>query len=131
MINIDEVLALDNECGPVSDDDLLAEIALALRSYTRAHDVLARFDDRLFTALLPHTPHGDALGYAAKIVGDVDSTIFSDPNFPSKVTVSCGVVTCQNGSAKNADLLLGEAMQTLFQAMGQRESRVAGRDLSA
>ena len=131
MINIDEVLALDNECGPVSDDDLLAEIALALRSYTRAHDVLARFDDRLFTALLPHTPHGDALGYAAKIVGDVDSTIFSDPNFPSKVTVSCGVVTCQNGSAKNSDLLLGEAMQTLFQAMGQRESRVAGRDLSA
>lgn len=131
MIDIDEVIALDDECGPVSDDDLLAEIALSLRSYTRAHDVLARFDDRLFTALLPHTPHRDALGYASKIVNDIDSTIFSDPNFPTKAAISCGVVTCQNGSARNADRFLGEAMQTLFQAKGQSKSRIAGRDLDA
>ena len=131
MIDINDVTALDEECGPVSDDDLLAEIALGLRSYTRAHDVLARFDGRLFTALLPHTQHSDAMGYAHKIVNDVESTIFSDPNFPSKAIASCGVVTCQNGSATNADRFLGEAMQTLFQALGQSELRVAGRDLSA
>lgn len=130
VFDIDEVSAVDDEVGPVSMDDLLAEIAIALRSHSRAYDVIARYDNTVFAALLPHSPLDDAMGYGTKIMEDVHATTFSDPNFPTKVVLSVGVVTCQNGSASGAERILGEAMRSLLAAKSKAESRIVGRDLS-
>ena len=129
MIDVDEIHAVDSESGPVSVDDLLSEVAITLRSQSRAYDVLARYDGTLFAALLPHTVLEDAIEYSKKIIEEMDSTTFSDPNFPTKATVSIGIVTCQNGSAKGADVVFGEAMRSLLEAKARHPHRIVGRNL--
>lgn len=129
VFDIDDVSAVDDEVGPVSMDDLLAEIAISLRSHSRAYDVIARYDSTVFAALLPHSPLDDAMGYGSKILEDVHATIFSDPNFPTRVVLSAGVVTCQNGAASGAEFVFGEAMRSLLAAKSKTESRIIGRDL--
>ncbi len=116
LFDVDEIKAVDDELGPVSMDDLLVELGLALRNYSRAHDVLARYDGTVFAAILPHTPLDQAIRYADKILKEVDGTTFSDPSFPTEVKLCVGIASCQNGSARGADYVLGEAMRSLLKA---------------
>jgi len=130
VFDLDEVKAVDEELGPVSLDDLLSEIGMELRNYSRTFDVIARYDGTQFAAVLPHTVLDDAIGYASKIMQELGATTFSDPNFPTVVQFSAGIVTCQNGSAHGADFVLGEAMRGLLQAKSQRGERLVARNLS-
>ncbi len=129
VFDVDDVRAQDEELGPVSLDDLLAEVAMTLRNYSRTYDVLARYEGTMFAALLPHLPLDDAVRYAGKIMREVESTTFSDPNFPTEAGMSVGVVACQNGSARGADFVLGEAMRGLLQAKSLRDQRIVARNL--
>lgn len=132
VFDIDDVVALDDELGPVSLDELLAELGMALRTYSRAYDVIARYDGTMFAAVLPHTPLPQAVSYVEKILREVDATTFSDPSFPTEVKLSAGIVACQNGSALGADFVLGEAMRCLLKAKSKtrHEPRVVALNLS-
>lgn len=129
VMDVDDVEPVDNELGPVSLDDLLVEIAMAIRSYSRTYDVLARYDGSLFAAVLPHAPLADAESYAKKIMDEVHSTTFSDPNFPTQTQLSAGVVTCSNGAAQGADLVFGEAMRALLRAKSRPHPRLVSKEL--
>jgi diguanylate cyclase (GGDEF)-like protein len=122
IFDVDDVRPVDIELGPVSMDDLLAEVGMTIRNYSRTYDVLARYDGTMFAAVLPHVPLEDARHYAIKIMDEVGSTTYSDPNFPTEASVSVGIVACQNGSAQGAEYVLGEAMRGLLQAksLGER-----------
>jgi len=122
IFDVDDVRPVDEELGPVSMDDLLAEVGMTIRNYSRTYDVLARYDGAMFVAVLPHVPLEDARHYAVKIMNEVGSTTYSDPNFPTEASVSVGIVACQNGSAQGAEYVLGEAMRGLLQAksLGER-----------
>jgi two-component system, cell cycle response regulator len=130
VFDIDELQALDEELGPVSMDDLLVELAMALRNHTRNSDIVARYDGTVFAALLPHSPVERALSYASKILEEVDATTFSDPSFPTMARLSIGIATCQNGSANGAEAVLGEAMHSLLQAKSRGEERIVARNLA-
>lgn len=132
VFDVDDIKAIDEELGPVSLDDLLVELGMALRNYSRTYDVLARYDGTVFAAVLPHTPLDQAMGYATKILKEVDGTTFSDPSFPTEVKLSVGIVSCQNGSAKGADFVLGEAMRGLLKAKSgpEGEQRMVAVNLS-
>lgn len=132
VFDIDEIHALDDELGPVSLDDLLVELGMSLRNYSRTYDVLARFDGTMFAAVLPHTPLEQATRYASKIMCEVDSTTFSDPSFPTEVRLSAGVVSCRNGKQFGADFVLGEAMRSLLRAKGRpkAEDRLCALNLA-
>lgn len=129
VFDVEDICAVDGELGPVSLDDLLAELAMSLRNYTRTYDVLARYDGTTFAAVLPHTPLEQAVEYASKIIEDVDSTTFSDPSFPTTARMSCGVTCSKNGAAYGAEYVLGEAMRGLLQAKSQPDERMIARDL--
>jgi len=129
VFDVDEVRPLDEDLGPVSMDDLLAEVAMKIRNHSRSYDVIARYDGALFAAILPHLPLQDAVAYARKILQEVDTTTFSDPNFPTEAKMSVGVVSCQNGNACGAEYVLGEAMRGLLQAKSMPEDRVVARNL--
>ncbi len=129
VFDLDEVKALDDDLGPVSLDDLLAEVAMALRNHTRTFDILARYDSTTFAAILPHTPLEQAYGYAAKILREVDATTFSDPSFPTLARMSAGVTCCKNGTAHAAEYVLGEAMRGLLHAKSLPGDRLVARDL--
>ncbi len=130
IVDVDGVEAVNDKCGAAELNDLLAEIAMSIRGYTRSYDVLARYDGTLFVALLPHTELGNALKYAEKVINDVDASVYSDPGFPTKASVSVGVVTFQNGASSSADLIFGEAMRTLLKAKSMpKPRRLYGRQL--
>lgn len=130
VFDVDQIRALDEELGPVSVDDLLVEIALTIRHYSRTFDVVARFDGTQFAAVLPHTDTEQAKCYANNILNEVNSTIFSDPSFPTEAELSVGIVTCRNGTASSAEQVMGEAMRGLLQARSQQvPERMYARDI--
>lgn len=132
VFDVDEIIAVDDELGPVSLDDLLVELGMALRNYSRTYDVLARYDGTMFAAVLPHTPLEQAVSYATKIMREVDSTTFSDPSFPTEVKLSAGIVSCRNGKQVGADFVLGEAMRGLLKAKSRPKTneRLVAQDLT-
>lgn len=129
VFDVDEIHGVDDELGPVAIDDLLAEVAMTLRNHSRTYDVLGRYDGTQFAAILPHAPLEQAVGYATKILHEVGSATFSDPNFPTEARLSAGIVSCQNGSALGAEYVLGEAMRSLFQAKSSPGDRLAAHNL--
>lgn len=132
IFDVDTMHARNDEQGAVEIIDLLPEVAMEIRSFTRSYDILARFEGTLFVAILPHTDLDQALEYGIKIMQDIDATTFSDPNFPTKVAVSVAVTTLQNGVIGTADRAFGETMKTLLQAKSQpRPNRIKGYSLAA
>jgi diguanylate cyclase (GGDEF)-like protein len=130
ILDLDNVQPVDAETGAASIDDLLVEAAMSIRSFTRSFEVLARYDGTLFAAVLPHTDLKHALEYGRKIVDDIEATTFSDPNFPTKTTMSVGAVSFQNGNIESAEDVFGIAMKTLLKAKSQpKDNRIAGVDL--
>ncbi len=131
VFDVDDVEALDDELGAVSLDDLMVELAMAMRNQSRTFDILARYDGSMFAAVLPHADLDCATHYVHKIIDEVDSTTFADPCAPSKTRLSAGIVACQNGSARGAEAVLAEAMQSLLAAQSANGRRVGARNLSS
>lgn len=129
FLDICEVEAVDRELGMVSMDDLLAEVALALRNTSRVYDILARFDGCMFAAVLPHTPLEAAVHYANKIQNEMSATTFSDPAFPTRAKLSFGIVTSHDGQVRNAEQLMSEAMRNLLHASAGCEQGIVARAL--
>lgn len=130
VVDLDEVRALDDELGAASLDDVLVEVAMAMRNNSRTYDVLARYDAGLFAAVLPHARLQDAVSYATKIESEIGSTTFSEPSFPTEAKLSFGIVSCRNGSSRGAEHLLGEAMRRLLYAKSNPSQGISGRDLN-
>ncbi len=131
MLDIDDVNAIDQELGEAPLDDLIAEVAMTMRELTRNYDILARYEGARFAAILPHAPLPDAIAYAHKIRDEITSTFFCDPVHPTQANLRFGVVTCRNGSSRNAEDLLGEALRNLLRAATNTDQRIVARDLNA
>ena len=129
--DISDVSAMDDELGPVSLDDLLAELGMAIHGLSRASDTVARYEDRIFVSVLPHSPLDSAHSYALKILEEVDATTFSDPSFPTLARVCCGITCCGNGDPVTPDEILGQAMKCLLQATSGGNGRIVARRMPA
>lgn len=127
LFDVDDIVAMDDELGPVSLDDLMVEIGMSIRNFSRSFDIVARYDGTVFAAVLPHTPVKDAVDYARKIQEDVDSTTFSDPCFPTCARLSVGLTCYMNNKPRAADFVLGEAMRNLLEAKSRPEQRFIAR----
>jgi len=131
VFDVDDLRPVDEELGIVSMDDLLVELAMTIRSYSRTSDLVARYDGTVLAAILPHCPIQSAYAYAKKILAEVDSTTFSDPNLPTKARLSIGIAACRNGAAVGAETVLGEAMRGLLQAKSCCGQRIVARQMTA
>lgn len=120
---------LDDSTHDLPMEDLLAEVAMNMRSHSRTYDVLSRYDDTVFAALLPHAPLSQALGYCEKTIDEFDCTTLSEPKRPTRATLTAAAVTCQRSTVRTADSIFGEAMRTLLQAQSSIGRRVIGREL--
>ena len=128
-LDVDDIQALDQDSGIAPTEDLLVEIAWAMRKMSRNYDILARYDASLFAAVLPHAKLEDAVRYAKKIEAEVRSRAYSEP--PTNAGLSFGIVSCSNGSAHGADKIFGEAMRVLLQAKSRGGERIVARNLDA
>jgi len=115
MIEVDEVTALDDVGEGVCLDDLLVEVAMAMRASSRNYDILARFDGATFTAVLPHINREDALIYVNKIDEEIRSATMIDPQCPMVAKMNFGLATSHDpGQHRDAESLLSAAMRDLW-----------------
>ncbi|ETR71955.1 MAG: Two-component response regulator modulated diguanylate cyclase [Candidatus Magnetoglobus multicellularis str. Araruama] len=98
MIDIDDFKAFNKKHGRVVGDIILKDIGILLTKSIREVDIAARYDGEEFAIILPYT---DDTG--AAIVGERLRSIIASHAFNSSgdetsyfITVSIGVVTCQN-----------------------------------
>ncbi len=129
VFDVDTISPVDAGRGTMPIDDLLVDIAIILRSNTRACDVIGRCDQTEFAVILPHTPLDSGLSFARRILDDVSTTTFATPSYPTRATLSGAVVACCNGAATGADFVFSEAMRGLLKAKSLSDGRLIARDL--
>ncbi len=128
MLELDDGLALRSEGDASLSDDALIEIAMALRNSSRTFDILARYDDAQFAAVLPHIRLQDAIAYANKIQQEVDMAAMGDSWGDVEPKLCFGIVTSTDGPrAPSADELLSEAMRHLLRAKSGAPNRISAR----
>jgi diguanylate cyclase (GGDEF)-like protein len=117
MVEIDEVTALDEPMESLCLDDLLVEVAMAMRASSRNYDILARYDGATFTAVLPHITREEALAYARKIEEEIRSATMNDPLCPMVAKLNYGLATSHGANrCHDAEALLSAAMRDLWHA---------------
>lgn len=129
LFDIVDWLNLDDSTHQLATEDLLAEVAMGMRNHSRTFDILSRYDDGVFAALLPHAPLSQAMLYCEKIIDEFDHTTLSEPKRPTRASLTAGAVTCQRSVVVTADAIFGEAMGTLLQSQSLPGRRVVGREL--
>ncbi len=115
MIEVDEVTALDEPAENLCLDDLLVEVAMAMRASSRSYDILARFDGATFAAVLPHITREDALTYAGKIGEEIRTATMHDAQCPMVAKLNYGLATSHDTyRCADAEALLSAAMRDLW-----------------
>ena len=130
MLELEDVVSNDALSPEMSFEDMLIEVAIAMRNSSRAFDILARYDDNQFAAVLPHIHLDSAVSYANKIRKEVNESVITDRWDDNQTALSFGIVTCANGNRPpSADELLAEAMRNLFRAKSGSTNRISARAL--
>ncbi len=117
MLDLDHFKQYNDAFGHPAGDDVLRDLACALREGVRDHDVVARYGGEEFVLLLPMTDAD-----AAMVVGErLRSAIAGRPWPLRPITASLGIATTGPRAATPADLL-DLADRALYR------SKAAGRD---
>lgn len=128
LFDFDESEAENSDDERDGIKDILVEMAMALRSSSRAFDILARYDDTQFAAILPHTHLPNAISYANKIRREITDVLKADARADSGADLCFGIVTCNDGKrAPSAEELLGETMRLLLLAKSGAPDRISAR----
>ena len=101
MLDIDNVRRINEGYGHDVGDHVLSEIARRLRGRLRGYDVLGRWDDEAFVALMPGVPDDDTLRSLAdqirRLVGALPVAVDDRTLLP--VTVSVGAAARRQRAA--------------------------------
>lgn len=127
MIDVDEVSPLEQEWGTAAMDDLLVEIGLSMRDYSRNFDIIARYDSSVFIAALPHANLDDAMRYVNRIRECLSDQTFGEP--PTKAKLTFGVVVLTDSEMECAESLISKAMHGLLAAKSSSKERICARSI--
>jgi len=129
LLDIDHFKAVNDTCGHLAGDLMLAEVARVLQHNVRPQDVVGRFGGEEFAVLLPNMPTEAAAGIAGRLRESVAqlSCPLAPSDSPLTVTVSVGVATLGPG---RADLtgLLAASDAALYRAKGAGRNQVVVAD---
>ncbi len=101
MIDADSFKAINDQHGHGVGDEILKQIAVAIKTATRPYDLVARFGGEEFTVLLPETVLAEACLVAERIRLAVAAISIALENGKSvNVTVSVGIA---ESNAKESD----------------------------
>lgn len=136
VVDVDEIRPHEHDAAKQDIDEVLVEVAVAMRQRSRNYDIVARVDAGLFAAVLPHAPLDDALTYARKIEDEFNRiedhagrSVFGAPATASQVKLSFGIVSCSNGAARCAEEVMAACMQRLLVAKSHHEKNIDAIDL--
>jgi diguanylate cyclase (GGDEF)-like protein len=119
LVDVDAFKAYNDLYGHQAGDDCLKAVAVALRSCCRqTADMAARYGGEEFAMILPETDRKAAVRVAERVraaVARLNITHQKSPAAPF-VTVSAGISAYSQDGAMNADQLIRDADQALYQA---------------
>jgi len=125
VIDADNYDVIANKMGTMSAHDVLAEVAMVIRSHTRSFDIVARYDRQLFAVLLPHTPVQDAMAYGQNIRDEIRARAFlGGPVKPIQVSVAIGIAEHSPEDPCSGDDLVGAATRAIETAKSDNGSRI-------
>jgi GGDEF domain-containing protein len=81
--------------------------------------------------VLPHASLSDAVTFANRITQEVVATAAFHPLYPTQVSLSTGIVTCEKGNENDGDYVFREAMCRLLEAKSLSKDRLVARALTA
>jgi diguanylate cyclase (GGDEF)-like protein len=126
MVDIDKFKVINDTYGHLAGDQVLKEIAGALRVLLRDYDLAGRFGGEEFSLLLPQTLAVDAFRIAERVRARIAGLRIITPGASGgervQVTVSIGVAALDGGSKRELHELTAAADAALYRA------KAAGRD---
>lgn len=127
FIDVDDFKAYNDHYGHQQGDLCLAQIAKALRlALNRPRDLAARYGGEEFVCLLPETDQVNALTVALRIQEAVAE--LNIPHEKSRVrpsiSVSIGLASARPTQQRDANELLRQADEALYQAKGNGRNRI-------
>jgi two-component system, cell cycle response regulator len=125
MIDVDDFKKVNDEYGHPAGDAVLTELARIIKETVRTVDVVGRYGGEEFVAVLPHTPHDEALETAERIRIRIHDHVFPGGERKVHVTVSVGVASYPSAKVDSPSTLIREADQALYRAKEAGRDRVA------
>lgn len=128
MLDVDHFKAFNDRFGHPAGDDALCEVARALESNSRSHDVVARYGGEEFSVILPETPSAGATAFAEKIRQAIEELRFGADN-SQLLTVSVGVASLSS-LVRTPESLVALADAQLYRAKSDGRNRICSADAS-
>lgn len=121
MMDLDHFKAVNDTIGHQKGDDVLRDVAAALRRCSRESDYLARYGGEEFVMILPQTSLAEAEVVAERVRAEVAAVGVGARDL--RVTMSVGVASYPE-SAHDTDGVLGAADAALLRAKARGRNRV-------
>lgn len=123
MIDLDHFKEANDTHGHAVGDEVLQDVAHALREQVRACDVVFRIGGEEFLVLCPHTDLNGTMACAEKLRKNIDEMTFDRRGRKLHVTISLGVAHRQS-DMETPDDLLRRADEALYASKRAGRNRV-------
>ena len=118
-MDLDQFKAVNDVCGHVAGDKLLAQVARALQGVMRSTDILSRIGGDEFTLIIPHAESGGIERIASKINELLRLNKFACAGKTFKISASIGIaVFPQHGLTVNELLVNADLAMYRAKALG-------------
>lgn len=124
VIDIDNFKQINDVYGHDIGDQVLAQVALALKGGMRSQDVICRIGGDEFLVVCPDTPVDAALSCAERVRRIAEATIVKTGLLQTKATISIGV-SQRDSSMPHVDALIKRADQGVYAAKQGGRNRAA------
>jgi diguanylate cyclase (GGDEF)-like protein len=123
MIDIDNFKMVNDSYGHTKGDDVLREVAQAIKRTIRKSDLVARYGGEEFAILLPHTDLERAMKGAERVRKVIENLDFTNVSKDFRVTVSAGVATFPEKGLDNSRDIIALADKALYEAKKRGKNR--------
>ena len=124
MVDVDDFKGVNDSTEYAFGDEVLREVARALKQNIRETDFAARFGGDEFVLLLPHTAPAEAVLTAVRIRKKVSSATVQKGRYSTKVTISIGIDTFDGVADSSPDELRHRANKALQEAKRRGKNQV-------
>ncbi len=124
-LDIDEFESIRAKVGDESAHDVLADVAMVIRSHTRSFDIVAVCEPALFGIVLPQTDASSALAYGMNIRNKIGEQLFlGGPVEPVQVSVTIGAAEFRPESIHSSEEFFRIARRALDIAKDSTNQRM-------
>ena len=118
LADVDHFKKINDTHGHIKGDEVLREVADALRRSVRENDFVARYGGEEFCIVLPKMSQKQALALAEDMRKEVENLAFDN------ISVSCSFGVTNKLNAKNAKEVIEQADKALYDAKSNGRNRI-------